>query len=128
MDTYTTSGGGTFTTKEYPCGTDYSIREISPSEGYLLDETVYPVGAEPGNFTLGTQQRPHDRNRGCGARLHCHYQATPTSPPFQSRTLLLLRRSPPLRKKLPSLKNSRLKAQRKLPPPAHLKMAYTYIY
>ena len=52
LDTYTTSGGGNFTTKEYPCGTDYSIREISPSEGYLLDETVYPVGAEPGNFTL----------------------------------------------------------------------------
>ena len=52
LDTYTTSGGGKFTTKEYPCGTDYSIREISPSEGYLLDETIYPVGAEPGNFTL----------------------------------------------------------------------------
>lgn len=52
LDTYTTSGGGKFTTKEYPCGTDYSIREISPSEGYLLNETVYPVGAEPGNFTL----------------------------------------------------------------------------
>lgn len=52
LDTYTTSGGGKFTTKEYPCGTDYTIREISPSEGYLLDETVYPVGVEPGNFTL----------------------------------------------------------------------------
>lgn len=52
LDTYTTSGGGKFTTKEYPCGPDYSIREISPSEGYLLAETVYPVGAEPGNFTL----------------------------------------------------------------------------
>ncbi len=52
LDTYTTSGGGRFTTKEYPCGPDYSIREITPSEGYLLDETVYPVGAEPGNFTL----------------------------------------------------------------------------
>ena len=52
LDTYTTANGGTFTTKEYPCGSDYSIREISPSEGYLLDETVYPVGAEPGNFTL----------------------------------------------------------------------------
>ena len=24
LDTYTTSGGGKFTTKEYPCGTDYS--------------------------------------------------------------------------------------------------------
>ena len=52
LDTYTTANGGKFTTKEYPCGPDYSIREISPSEGYLLDETVYPVGAEPGNFTL----------------------------------------------------------------------------
>ena len=52
LDTYTTANGGKFTTKEYPCGPDYSIREISPSEGYLLDEIVYPVGAEPGNFTL----------------------------------------------------------------------------
>jgi len=52
LDTYTTANGGKFTTKEYPCGPDYSIREISPSEGYLLDETIYPVGAEPGNFTL----------------------------------------------------------------------------
>lgn len=52
LDTYTTANGGTFSTKEYPCGSDYSIREISPSEGYLLDETVYSVGAEPGNFTL----------------------------------------------------------------------------
>ncbi len=58
LDTYTTSGGGKFTTKEYPCGTDYSIREISPSEGYLLDETVYPVGAEPGNFTLERNSVP----------------------------------------------------------------------
>ena len=52
LDTYTTANGGKFTTKEYPCGPDYSIREITPSEGYLLDETIYPVGAEPGNFTL----------------------------------------------------------------------------
>ena len=49
--------------------------------------------------------------------------STPTSPPFRSRTLLRLKRSPPLRKKLPSLTNSRLKAQRKPPFPAHLKMA-----
>ena len=58
MDTYTTANGGKFTTKEYPCGPDYSIREISPSEGYLLDETVYPVGAEPGNFTLENNSIP----------------------------------------------------------------------
>lgn len=58
LDTYTTANGGKFTTKEYPCGPDYSIREISPSEGYLLDETVYPVGAEPGNFTLENNSIP----------------------------------------------------------------------
>ncbi len=50
--------GGKFTTKEYPCGSDYTIREISPSEGYLLDETIYPVGAEPGNFTLENNSIP----------------------------------------------------------------------
>ena len=58
LDTYTTANGGKFTTREYPCGPDYSIREISPSEGYLLDETVYPVGAEPGNFTLENNSIP----------------------------------------------------------------------
>lgn len=58
LDTYTTANEGKFTTKEYPCGPDYSIREISPSEGYLLDETVYPVGAEPGNFTLENNSIP----------------------------------------------------------------------
>ncbi len=58
LDTYTTANGGKFTTKEYPCGPDYSIHEISPSEGYLLDETVYPVGAEPGNFTLENNSIP----------------------------------------------------------------------
>ena len=58
LDTYTTANGGKFTTKEYPCGSDYTIREITPSEGYLLDETVYPVGAEPGNFTLENNSIP----------------------------------------------------------------------
>ena len=58
LDTYTTANGGKFTTKEYPCGPDYSMREISPSEGYLLDETIYPVGAEPGNFTLENNSIP----------------------------------------------------------------------
>ena len=41
-----------------PCGSDYTIREITPSEGYLLDETIYPVGAEPGNFTLENNSIP----------------------------------------------------------------------
>lgn len=58
LDTYTTANGGKFTTKEYPCGSDYTICEITPSEGYLLDETIYPVGAEPGNFTLENNSIP----------------------------------------------------------------------
>ena len=44
-DTYTTDESGYFKTKEYVCG-NYTVQEISPSEGYLLDETVYSVGAE----------------------------------------------------------------------------------
>ncbi len=51
MDTYTTDENGYFKTKEYICG-DYTVGEISPSEGYLLDESVYSVGADAGNFTL----------------------------------------------------------------------------
>mgnify|MGYP000683052917 CR=1 FL=1 len=41
-----------------PSGSGYAMQEISPSEGYLLDETVYPVGAEPGNFTLENNSIP----------------------------------------------------------------------
>lgn len=51
VDTYTTDFDGYFKTKEYVCG-NYTIQEISPSEGYLLDETVYPAGAEPENYTF----------------------------------------------------------------------------
>ena len=51
VDTYTTDENGYFKTKEYVCG-NYTVQEISPSEGYLLDETVYSVGAEPNNYTI----------------------------------------------------------------------------
>ena len=50
-DTYTTDENGYFKTKEYVCG-NYTIQEISPSEGYLLDATVYSVGAEPKKYTI----------------------------------------------------------------------------
>ena len=52
VDKYTTDANGKFTTIEYICGDDWTIREISPSEGYLLDETVYEVGAEPKLYTV----------------------------------------------------------------------------
>ena len=51
VDTYTTDESGQFTTTDYVCGEDWTIRELSPSEGYLLDSTVYPVGAEPQRYT-----------------------------------------------------------------------------
>ena len=50
-DTYTTDENGYFKTKEYVCG-NYTIQEISPSEGYLLDTTVHSLGAEPGKYTI----------------------------------------------------------------------------
>lgn len=52
VDTYTTDENGYFKTKEYVCGDNWTIREISASEGYLLDETVYSVGAEAKNYTV----------------------------------------------------------------------------
>lgn len=52
IDTYTTDASGSFTTRYYVCGDNWSIREITPSEGYLLDETSYHVGAEAKNYTV----------------------------------------------------------------------------
>lgn len=52
VDTYTTDEKGYFKTKEYVCGDNWTIREVSASEGYLLDETVYSVGAEAKNYTV----------------------------------------------------------------------------
>ena len=51
IDEYTTDENGYFKSKEYVCG-NYTVQEISPSEGYLLDETVYPVGAEAENYSI----------------------------------------------------------------------------
>lgn len=50
-DTYTTDENGYFKTKEYVCG-NYTVQEISPSEGYLLDTTVHSLGAEPKKYTI----------------------------------------------------------------------------
>lgn len=52
IDEYFTDENGQFTTKEYICDTDWTIRELEPSEGYLLDPTVHPVGADPKLYTV----------------------------------------------------------------------------
>ena len=52
VDKYVTDSDGQFTTKEYVCDSDWTIREITPSEGYLLDKTIHKVGAEPKLFMI----------------------------------------------------------------------------
>lgn len=52
IDTYTTDENGEFTTSYYVCGDHWTIKEISPSEGYLLDKTVYDVGAQARLYTV----------------------------------------------------------------------------
>ena len=52
VDTYTTDKNGYILTDYYVCGEGWNIREISPSEGYLLDETIYWVDVKSGNFTV----------------------------------------------------------------------------
>ena len=52
VDTYTTDENASFTTKYYVCDDDWTIREITASEGYLLDTRVNKVGAEPKLYTV----------------------------------------------------------------------------
>ena len=52
VDKYTTDKNGSFTTSYYTCGTNWTLKEIEPSEGYLLDETEYHIGAEAKNYTI----------------------------------------------------------------------------
>ena len=51
VDSYTTDSNGQFTTNYYPCGADWTLKEITPSAGYQLDETVYSIGAEAKNYS-----------------------------------------------------------------------------
>ena len=47
VDTYTTGPDGSFMTRYYVCGDNWTVREIEPSTGYLLNDTVYEVGSSP---------------------------------------------------------------------------------
>lgn len=55
---YTTDQNGSFTTDYFVCGTDWTVREISPSEGYLLNDTVYRVGADPRDYNIEYNTAP----------------------------------------------------------------------
>ena len=52
VDKYTTDKNGGFTTSNYVCGDNWTLKEIEPSEGYLLDESEYHIGAESKKYTL----------------------------------------------------------------------------
>lgn len=52
IDTYTTDENASFTTKYYICDTDWTIREIESSEGYLVNDEVYKVGADPALYKV----------------------------------------------------------------------------
>lgn len=60
IDTYTTDKNGQFVTKYYICSDDWSLREIEPSEGYLLDESAYHIGAEAKNYTVEYNSTAND--------------------------------------------------------------------
>lgn len=52
IDTYFTDENASFTTKYYICDTDWTIRELESSEGYLVNDEVYKVGADPKLYTV----------------------------------------------------------------------------
>ena len=60
IDSYTTDENGQFTTGYYVCDSDWTIREISPSEGYLLDSTIHKVGAEPELYEIELNDTAND--------------------------------------------------------------------
>lgn len=52
IDTYVTDSNASFVTDYYVCDTDWTLRELSSSEGYLVNSTVYKVGADPKLYTV----------------------------------------------------------------------------
>lgn len=52
LKSYTTNANGKFTTDYFVCGEGYTVKEITPSKGYLLDETVYTLDADADNYTI----------------------------------------------------------------------------
>ena len=63
MDVYETDRSGQFTTKSYVCGNDWSLREIEPSEGYLLNTESLHIGAEAKLYTAEFNLAPFGKKR-----------------------------------------------------------------
>ena len=52
VDTYTTDKNGYFLTDYYVCGENWYLQEITPSEGYLLDDTKYYIDCSAYEYTV----------------------------------------------------------------------------
>ena len=52
IDTYVTDSNAHFVTDYYVCDTDWTLKELESSEGYLVNGTVYKVGADPKLYTV----------------------------------------------------------------------------
>ena len=52
VDTYTTDKNGYFLTDYYVCGENWYLQEITPSEGYLLDDTRYYIDCSAYEYTV----------------------------------------------------------------------------
>ncbi|MBQ6240309.1 MAG: VaFE repeat-containing surface-anchored protein [Firmicutes bacterium] len=55
VDEYTTDSEGKFTTDYYICDDDWTLAEITPSEGYLLNEDVVDLGTEATLYTVNIE-------------------------------------------------------------------------
>lgn len=62
VDTFTTDSKGYFITPYYVCGENWILKELEPSEGYLLDPTVHSVGASPKLYTVEYNTAENDVN------------------------------------------------------------------
>lgn len=52
VDTYTTDENGHFVTDYYVCGENWFLQEITPSKGYLLDDTKYYIDCSAYEYTV----------------------------------------------------------------------------
>ena len=51
LDTYKTNEKGEFSTKDYRCGTDLYMKEITPPTGYLKNDEIYTIDTDGKQFS-----------------------------------------------------------------------------
>lgn len=89
IDTYTTDANGQFTTGWYICDSDWSLREISASEGYLVTSGSEHIGVEPKRYAVEYNNAALDvletvRKGKVAVIKHCDDGSTQIETPEQS--------------------------------------------